>query len=168
MNNNSSASKTHVGTPATRILEQIGVPYEIHAYTHDPAVRSFGAEASAKLGVEPHRVFKTLLIKVDDDLVVAILPVSSQLDLKALASAHGGKKAHLAGVAEAERRTGYVVGGMSPLGQRQTSPTVLDMSALDFQRILISGGRRGLDIELAPNDLVMLTNAHVARIARPD
>lgn len=168
MNNKSSSAKVSVGTPATKILEQIGVSYEVHTYAHDPAVRSFGTEASAKLGVESDRVFKTLLIKVDDALIAAVLPVSSQLDLKALASAHGGKRAHLAGVAEAERKTGYVVGGMSPLGQRQTSPTVLDISAMDYQRILISGGRRGLDIELAPNDLVMLTNAHVARISRPD
>ncbi|WGW12454.1 Cys-tRNA(Pro) deacylase [Saxibacter everestensis] len=156
------------GTPAIRVLETAGIRFEVRAYDHDPAVRSFGTEAAAKLGVDPRRVFKTLLISVDDELVMAIIPVSAQLDLRALAAAIGGKKAVLAGVAEAERRTGYVVGGMSPFGQRRPVPAVLDNSALAFDRILISGGRRGLDVEVAPNDVVMLTDARLARVARGD
>lgn len=117
------------------------------------------------LGVEPSRVFKTLMLDVEGSLAVGIVPVSGILDLKAVAAALGAKKASMADPKAAERRTGYVLGGISPLGQRQQSPTVLDESALAFQTVLVSGGRRGLDIELAPADLIRLTGARTARIS---
>ncbi len=154
------------GTPATRILAEAGVPHVLRTYKHDPRSSSYGLEAATELGVEPERVFKTLLADVDGALVVGIVPVDGQLDLKALASAVGGKRAAMAEVPRAERATGYVAGGISPLGQRSTHPTVLDDSALASPTILVSGGRRGLDIELEPKDLVTLTNARVAPIAR--
>ena len=154
------------GTPATRALAEAGVPHVLRTYQHDPRSGSFGLEAAAELGVEPERVFKTLLADVDGALVVGIVPVDGQLDLKALAAAVGGKRATMAEAARAERATGYVVGGISPLGQRSTHPTVLDESALAFPTILVSGGRRGLDVELEPNDLITLTGARVSPIAR--
>lgn len=140
----------------------------MRAYEHDPAVTDFGGEAAAALGVEPARVFKTLLAEVDGALVVGIVPVSGRLDLKALAAALGGRRASMADPALAERRTGYVVGGISPLGQRTRLRTVLDISALQYEAVLVSGGRRGLDIELSPSDLVRATEASTARIGRPD
>ena len=135
-------------------------------YEHDPAATSYGLEAAATLGVEPGRVFKTLLAEVDGRPVVAVVPVSGSLDLKALAAAVGGKRAVLADPAVAERLTGYVVGGISPLGQRKRLPTVVDASALEHGTVLVSAGRRGLDVELAPADLVRLTAAATARIGR--
>jgi Cys-tRNA(Pro)/Cys-tRNA(Cys) deacylase len=154
------------GTPATRVLAESGLPHVLRAYRHDPRSTSYGLEAAQELGVEPERVFKTLLADVDGALVVGIVPVDTQLDLKALAAAVGGKRSSLAEVARAERATGYVVGGISPLGQRTLHPTVLDDSALGHRTILVSGGRRGLDIELEPGHLVDLTHARVAPIAR--
>ena len=154
------------GTPATRVLAEAGVPHVLRTYAHDPRATSYGLEAAAALGVEPERVFKTLLADVDAALVVAVVPVDAQLDLKLLAAAVGGKRAAMAEVARAERATGYVAGGISPLGQRQALPTVVDESALAHATILVSGGRRGMDVELQPADLVALTHARVAPVAR--
>ncbi|SDW84654.1 Cys-tRNA(Pro)/Cys-tRNA(Cys) deacylase [Arthrobacter sp. cf158] len=152
------------GTPATAALAAAGVPFVLHPYTHDPSTTSYGLEAAEVLGIEPARVFKTLMVEVEGRLAVAVVPVSGNLDLKAAAAALGSKKATMADRAAAERRTGYVLGGISPLGQRQISPTVVDESALSYKAILVSGGRRGLDIELAPADLVRLTEAVIAPI----
>ncbi|MDD1477984.1 Cys-tRNA(Pro) deacylase [Arthrobacter sp. H16F315] len=152
------------GTPATAALTAAGVPFLVHPYSHDPAAASYGLEAAEVLGVDPAHVFKTLMVEVDGRLAVGVVPVSGNLDLKAMAAALGGKKAALADPAAAERRTGYVLGGISPLGQRQPSPTVVDDSALALETIFVSGGRRGLDIELGPAELIRLTNARTARI----
>jgi len=155
------------GTPALVALASAGVPHTAHAYEHDPAsTLGYGLEAAHALGVEPDRVFKTLLTTVDGHLVVAVVPVTTTLDLKALASAAGGKKAAMAERAAAERATGYVVGGISPLGQKTALPTVVDETVWLFDTVLVSGGRRGLDVELAPDDLVRLTSATVADVAR--
>ena len=153
------------GTPATAALTAAGVPFVLHPYTHDPSAASYGAEAAEALGIDPSRVFKTLMVDVEGRLAVGIVPVSGSLDLKAMAAALGAKKAAMADPAAAQRRTGYVLGGISPLGQRQPSPTVLDSSALALGTVLVSGGRRGLDLELAPADLVRLTNAIAAPIS---
>lgn len=157
--------KSSQGTPATAALTAAGVPFVLHPYTHDPSATSYGTEAAAALGIEPSRVFKTLMVDVEGRLAVGIVPVSGTLDLKAMAAALGAKKAAMADPAAAQRRTGYVLGGISPLGQRQPSPTVLDSSAVDLETLLVSGGRRGLDIELAPAHLVRLTDALVAPIS---
>lgn len=153
-------------TPATLALTKLGIPFEVRAYEHDPAVTDFGGEAAAALGVAPERVFKTLLAEVDGALAVGIVPVSGTLDLKALASALGGKRAAMADAALAERKTGYVVGGISPVGQRTRLPTVLDASAQEHGTVLVSGGRRGLDIELRAEDLARATAAIWAEIGR--
>jgi Cys-tRNA(Pro)/Cys-tRNA(Cys) deacylase len=154
------------GTPALLVLAAAGVAHAVHPYQHDSATRSFGEEAAAALGVATSRVFKTLLADVDGALVVAVVPVSGSLDLKALAGATGGKRAMMADVAAAERATGYVAGGISPLGQRRQLPTVVDSSAFDHPTIYVSAGRRGLDVELAPADLVAATAATTASIAK--
>jgi len=154
------------GTPATVALTQAKVPFTVHAYEHDPAAEAYGPEAAEAMGVPPERVFKTLLADVDGRLAVAVVPVSGRLDLKALASALDGKKAAMAEPAAAERATGYVVGGISPLGQRRKLPTVVDESALGFDTVFCSAGRRGLEIELAPADLVELADARTAPIGR--
>ena len=159
-------SSGSTGTPATRVLAEAGVPHVLRTYSHDPRATSYGLEAAAALGVEPERVFKTLLADVDGTLVVGVVPVDTQLDLKLLAAAVGGKRATMAEVARAERATGYVAGGISPLGQRQAHPTVVDESALAHASILVSGGRRGLDVELQPGHLIELTGARVAPVAR--
>lgn len=153
------------GTPATALLGRPGIAHTVHSYEHDPRHPSYGTEASDALGVAPERVFKTLVAAVDGTLTVTVLPVASTLDLKALAAAAGGKKAAMAQVAAAERATGYVAGGISPLGQRKRLPVIIDSSALDHPTVLCSGGRRGLEIELAPADLVKAANAQVAPIA---
>jgi Cys-tRNA(Pro)/Cys-tRNA(Cys) deacylase len=154
-------------TPAIAALVKAGIPHTIHAYTHDPANDlGYGLEAAAAIGVEPARVFKTLCIDADGALAVAIVPVDAKLDLKAVAHALGAKKASMADVAAAERATGYVVGGISPIGQKRRLKTVLDDSALDFDAVYVSGGRRGLDVGLAPGDLVAVTGAIAAPIAR--
>ncbi|TXC94413.1 Cys-tRNA(Pro) deacylase [Streptomyces sp. ISID311] len=154
------------GTPATVALTASGVPFTVHAYAHDPAAASYGEEAAEALGVAPEQVFKTLLAEVDGALTVAVVPVSGSLDLKALATAVGGKRATMADPAAAERSTGYVLGGISPLGQRKRLPTVVDASAQGRPTVCVSAGRRGLEVELAPEDLVALTGARVAAIAR--
>jgi Cys-tRNA(Pro)/Cys-tRNA(Cys) deacylase len=153
------------GTPGTALLAKQRVPHTLHSYEHDPRAASYGLEAAEALSIEPTRVFKTLLADVDGSLTVGIVPVTAQLDLKALAAAVGGKKARMADVAAAERVTGYVAGGISPLGQRKRLPTVLDSSALAFATLFCSAGRRGLEVELAPDDLIRLTEAIVAPIA---
>ena len=152
------------GTPATAALAAAGVPFVLHPYTHDPSAASYGAEAAEALGIDPSRVFKALMVEVEGRLAVGIVPVSGTLDLKAFAAALGAKKAAMADPAAAQRRTGYVLGGISPLGQRLPSPTVLDSSAVGLQTLLVSGGKRGLDIELAPADLIRLTQAVTAPI----
>ena len=159
-------SRAAGGTPATLALSRAGIAFEVRPYEHDPRAESYGMEAAEALGADPARVFKTLLASLDGTLVVGIVPVSGQLDLKALARALGGSKAAMADVAAAERATGYVAGGISPVGQKKSHRTVLDASALDHDTILVSGGRRGLDIELAPHDLVAITGAVTATIGR--
>ncbi|OIK25639.1 Cys-tRNA(Pro) deacylase [Streptomyces malaysiense] len=154
------------GTPATVALSAAGVEFTVHAYDHDPAHPSYGEEAAEAMGVSPDRVFKTLVADVDGDLVVGVVPVAGTLDLKALASAVGGKRAAMADPALAERTTGYVRGGISPLGQRKRLRTVLDDSALGHATICVSAGRRGLEVELAPGDLAELTGAVRAPIGR--
>jgi Cys-tRNA(Pro)/Cys-tRNA(Cys) deacylase len=153
------------GTPATALLAKQKVDHTLHSYEHDPRSESYGLEAANALGIAPERVFKTLLADVDGRLVVGIVPVVAQLDLKALAAAVGGKRAKMAEVAAAERVTGYVAGGISPFGQRKRLPTVLDASAKTFDTMHCSAGRRGLEVELAPADLVRLLDAKVAAIA---
>ena len=153
------------GTPALVILQRSGVDFSVHTYAHDPAAESFGMEAAESLGLDPATVFKTLLAEVDRSATVAIVPVTGQLDLKGLAAARGGKRARMMEVAAAERLTGYVAGGISPLGQRKALPTVVDASAAGLPTIYVSGGQRGLDIGIAPQDLVQLTGATYAKIA---
>ena len=153
------------GTPATVALRGAGIPFTEHTYEHDPANTNFGLEAATALGLEPDRVFKTLMADVDGHLVVAIVPVTGKLDLKGLASALHGKRAAMADPALAERRTGYVVGGISPIGQKTAHPTVLDETAELWDTVYVSGGRRGFDIELTPADLVLATGAVLADIA---
>ncbi|GIG55166.1 Cys-tRNA(Pro)/Cys-tRNA(Cys) deacylase [Demequina activiva] len=149
------------------MLVQAGVPHDLHPYEHDPASElSYGLEAAASLGVDPRAVFKTLCVQVDGTLTMALVPVSGSLDLKAVAKATGAKRAVMAEPAAAERATGYVVGGISPLGGRKRLPAVIDESALDLARVYVSGGRRGLDISLAPADLVRLTGATTAPIGK--
>ncbi|MGV9814832.1 Cys-tRNA(Pro) deacylase [Streptomyces cellulosae] len=154
------------GTPATVALTAAGVPFTVHSYDHDPSHPSYGEEAAEAMGVSPDRVFKTLVADIDGALTVAVVPVAGQLDLKALASAAGGKRASMADPALAERTTGYVRGGISPLGQRKKLPTVLDESATRHETICVSAGRRGLEVELAPADLANLTSAVLAPIGR--
>lgn len=154
------------GTPATVALERAGVAFTLHPYEHDPAAASYGLEAAERLGLDSQAVFKTLLAEVDGRLVVGVVPVSGQLDLKALAAAVGGKRAAMADPATLERATGYVLGGISPLGQKKRLSTVIDESALDRPTVYVSGGKRGLDLGLAPRDLVTLLDATVAAIGR--
>ncbi|AXE25999.1 Cys-tRNA(Pro) deacylase [Streptomyces globosus] len=153
-------------TPAIAALAAAGAPFTVHAYEHDPAHPSYGQEAAEAMGVSPDRVFKTLVADVDGVLTVAVVPVSGSLDLKALAAAVGGKRAAMADPALAERTTGYVLGGISPLGQRRRLRTVVDASADAHSTVCVSAGRRGLEVELAPGTLAGLTQAVLAPIAR--
>ncbi|MFI5939752.1 Cys-tRNA(Pro) deacylase [Streptomyces uncialis] len=153
-------------TPATVALTAAGTVFTVHTYAHDPAHPSYGEEAAEAMGVSPERVFKTLVAEVDGELTVAVVPVAGTLNLKALASAVGGKKATMADPVAAERVTGYVRGGISPLGQRKRLRTVLDASAGAHPTICVSAGRRGLEVELAPADLAALTGAALAPIGR--
>jgi Cys-tRNA(Pro)/Cys-tRNA(Cys) deacylase len=148
-------------TPATRAAKAAGITYTLHEYDHDPRAESYAGEAAEALGLDPRRVFKTLVVAVGDDLAVAIVPAAGQLDLKAV-----GKRAAMADTARAEKVTGYVAGGISPLGQRKRLPTFLDAGAREFDTVYVSAGRRGLEIELAPDDLVALTGADVRPLAR--
>ncbi|MFD0904073.1 Cys-tRNA(Pro) deacylase [Actinomadura sediminis] len=154
------------GTPATVAAAKAKIEHTLHPYEPDPEAESYGAAAADALGVPHERIFKTLLAEVDGNLTVAVVPVSGSLDLKALAAAAGGKRAKMADPRDAERATGYVVGGISPLGQRRRLPTVLDESASALPTVYVSAGRRGLQIELRPADLVRLTGARVAAVAR--
>lgn len=154
------------GTPATVALDRAGVEYAVRAYEHDPAAGSYGLEAAQALGVEPARVFKTLLVETPAGLAVGIVPVDGLLDLKAIAAALGAKKATMGDPAVAERTTGYVVGGISPIGQKRALPTVVDETATTFPTVLVSGGKRGLDLELSPQDLLRVTGGRTAPIAR--
>jgi Cys-tRNA(Pro)/Cys-tRNA(Cys) deacylase len=142
------------------------VAFTLHEYTHDPRAASYGLEAADALGLDPARVFKTLLAAVDGSLTVAVVPVSGQLDLKALARAVGGSRATMADQSAAERATGYVAGGISPIGQKRRHPTVVDSSALEHATVFVSAGRRGLDLEIGPADLVRITEAIVDRVGR--
>lgn len=156
-------------TPAILAAERAGIAFEILEYAHDPSASSFGLEAAERLGLDPASVFKTLLASVEGlpgGLAVAIVPVTTQLDLKALAQAVGGKRAGMADPRAAERATGYVVGGISPLGQKRRLPTVIDDAVGLLERVHVSAGRRGLEIALAPADLVALTDGRLAAIAR--
>jgi Cys-tRNA(Pro)/Cys-tRNA(Cys) deacylase len=147
-------------TPAIATAERAGIRFSLHAYEHDPGAESYGHEAAETLGLDPARVFKTLVASIDGALAVACVPVATELDLKAL-----GKRARMADKTQAERATGYVSGGISPLGQRRRLPTHVDASALDHATIFVSAGRRGLQIELDPRDLVRLTEASVSPLA---
>ncbi|MEH0973072.1 Cys-tRNA(Pro) deacylase [Micromonospora sp. CPCC 205546] len=153
------------GTPATALLTRRKIPHSTHPYDVSPDAPQYGALVAAALGVPPERVFKSLVTEVDGALTVAVVPVTGELDLKALAAAVGGKRATLADRAAAERATGYVRGGISPLGQRRRLPTVLDSSALDHPTVYVSAGRRGLQLRLAPQDLVTLTGATTAPLS---
>ena len=153
-----------MGTPATVVLEREEVNFTLHAYEHDPSAASYGMEAAAALGVDPARVFKTLLVDTGVGLAVGVIPVAGKLDLKAIAQALGAKRCAMADPAAAERSSGMVVGGISPIGQKRSLPTVLDASMQGFDTVLVSGGRRGLDVELAPADLQRLTKATFAAI----
>ncbi len=154
-----------MSTPATVFLDSLDIAYSTHPYVHDPDAASFGLEAAELLGLDPNVVFKTLMSRLGDDggpLVVAIVPVSQRLSLKALAKAAGAKRATMADVADAERSSGYVAGGISPFGQRKQLPTFIDETAEICERIYVSGGQRGFDIGLQPADLIGALNAVVA------
>ena len=154
------------GTPATVALVSAGIRFTAHEYAYDPGNTNFGLEAASGLSLDPDQVFKTLMAEVDGRLVVAIVPVSGTLDLKALAAAVGGRRASMADPRVAEKRTGYIVGGISPIGQKFAHDTVLDETAELYDTVFVSGGRRGFDIELTPADLVRATGAAVAAIGR--
>jgi Cys-tRNA(Pro)/Cys-tRNA(Cys) deacylase len=153
------------GTPATARLTQAGVPFTLHPYGHDPRADAYGDEAAAILGVDPQRIFKTLIASLDGRLVCAVVPVAGRLDLKGLAAALGGKRAEMADPAAAQRATGYVIGGISPLGQKSRLPVVIDVSALGYDTVFVSAGKRGLQVELAPADLVSLAGATTAPVS---
>jgi Cys-tRNA(Pro)/Cys-tRNA(Cys) deacylase len=148
-------------TPATTAARNAGVEHRVHEYEHDPAAPSYGMEAAEALGLDPARVFKTLVVHLDGALTVCIVPVEHELDLRSL-----GKRARMADTTKAERTTGYVAGGISPLGQRRALPTLVDETALEHETVFVSAGRRGLEIELAPGDLVALTGADVRALRR--
>ena len=156
-------------TPGINMAKKAGVPYRIHEYSHDPGHPSYGLEAAEKMGVAPQRVFKTLVVALETKaLVVAVVPVSTMLSMKQIARAAGAKKATMAAAADVERSTGYVLGGVSPLGQKKRLPTFIDESARQFDSIFVSAGRRGLEIELSPDDLRALTSADFAALADAD
>jgi Cys-tRNA(Pro)/Cys-tRNA(Cys) deacylase len=154
------------GTPATVALQRAGIAFTLHEYSHDPRAESFGLEAADALGLDPLQVFKTLLADADGVTVVAIVPVAGSLDLKALAAAAGARRAEMTDPARAQRLTGYVLGGISPIGQRRPLPTYLDESALLWDCVYVSGGRRGLDLGISPADLVAVTGAVTAPLGR--
>lgn len=154
-------------TPAINQAKKAGIEFRIHEYTHDPDAESYGLEAAEKLEVAPDRVFKTLVVQLDGkELAVGVVPVATSLNLKAIAAALRAKRAEMADMAAAERTTGYVAGGISPLGQKKRLRTVIDESATRHDTMYVSAGRRGLEIELAPNDLAKLCNASFAAVAR--
>jgi Cys-tRNA(Pro)/Cys-tRNA(Cys) deacylase len=148
-------------TPATRAATEAGVTFAVHEYKHDPGTESYALEAADALGVEPSRVFKTLVVSLRDGFAVCIVPSHATLDLRSM-----GKHSGMAPVQRAERVTGYVAGGISPLGQRRLLPTYLDDTAMAFETVFVSAGRRGLEIELAPSDLISMTRATVRNLRR--
>lgn len=153
------------GTPATALLAREKVVFRLHPYEHDPRSAAFGEEAATALGVDPERIFKTLIAAIDGKLTCAVVPVAARLDLKAFAAALGGKRAELADPAAAARATGYVIGGISPIGQKARLRVVLDSSAQLFETVYVSAGKRGLQVQLMPADLVRVTSALVAPIS---
>jgi Cys-tRNA(Pro)/Cys-tRNA(Cys) deacylase len=153
------------GTPATALLSKANIAFTLHPYEHDPRSQAYGDEAAAALGVDPNRIFKTLIASVEGRLACAVVPVAARLDLKAFAAALGGKRAELADPAAAARATGYVVGGISPLGQRSRLKVVVDASAEQFETVYVSAGKRGLQVQLAPGDLVRAAAGSFAPIA---
>lgn len=155
-----------MSTPATVALTRLGLPFRTHTYDHDPAAESYGLEAAAATGAPAERIFKTLLVDTGRGLAVAIVPVSGSLDLKAIAAALRVKKVVMADPAAAQRSSGYVVGGISPIGQRKALSTVIDDSARTFETVLVSGGRRGFEIEIAAADLATATRGRFASIGR--
>jgi Cys-tRNA(Pro)/Cys-tRNA(Cys) deacylase len=156
------------GTPALVVLNQAGTPHTVHDYGHDPrSKQGYGIESAEALGIDPARVFKTLMVSADGELVVGVVPVAGHLDLKALAAAVGAKRAEMADPAVAQRATGYVLGGISPLGQKKSHRTVIDDSAEPFDTMFVSAGARGLSVEIAPADLAALTKATFAPIGKP-
>lgn len=157
---------TSAGTPATEALKAAGVDFTLRAYEHDPRATSYGLEAAEALGVDPDRVLKTLMVEADGTLAVVVVPVSCSVDLKAAAAALGTKRAQMADPVAAQRATGYVLGGISPLGQKRRHRTVIDETAQLWDTVLVSGGRRGLDLELSPQDLIDLTEGIVAAVGR--
>ena len=153
-------------TPAIAALVHLGIAHRVHRYERHSAVASYGKEAAEALGVESERVFKTLVCSVGDDLVVALVPITGELDLKSLAAAMGAKGAEMASPGAAERATGYVLGGISPVGQKRRLATIVDSSASDWDTVFVSGGRRGLELELSPTDLLGVTGGRLAPIAK--
>lgn len=160
-----SKQHAHGATPATTALVEAGITFTLHPYEHQDGTTNFGEEAARALGVEQTQIFKTLVADVGGKLVVAVIPVAQQLDLKALAAAFDAKKATLADPTHAARSTGYVVGGISPIGQRSPLPTVVDASAETFETVFVSAGRRGLQVELDPTDLRRVTGARSVSVA---
>lgn len=161
------SARSSTTTPATRHLDKLGIPYKLHSYDFDPGDLGIGEQAANALGIATDRIFKTLMVKVDDkSFAVALVPVHAETQMKALAAALDGKRAAMASIKEAERITGYVKGGISPFGQRQRQPTIVDHSAVNHETIYANGGKRGLQIELAPNDLVEVLGAILVNLAR--
>lgn len=157
---------SETGTGAILALQKAGITPVIHTYEHDERAQAWGLEAAQALGLDPARVFKTLLVSHEKALAVVVIPVASRLDLKAIAKQLGWKKAQLADPALTQRTTGYVVGGISPLGQKKALPTLIDTSAATHETVFVSGGRRGLDLELDPQVLAQLTKASFAEVAK--
>lgn len=153
-------------TPAIKIAKKKKIKFRIHEYDHDPSAEAYGKEAADKLGVDPDCVYKTLVTADGKNLIVAIVPVMKRLDMKALAREAGVKKLAMADIKVVEKTTGYVVGGVSPLGQKKRLPTIIDSSAETYETIYVSGGRRGLEIELSPRDLSALLGAGFGSISR--
>jgi Cys-tRNA(Pro)/Cys-tRNA(Cys) deacylase len=153
------------GTPATAHLTRSKIEFTLHPYEHDPRAEAYGEEAAAALGVDPARIFKTLIAVIDAKMVCGVVPVAGRLDLKALAAAVGGKRGGMADPAAAARATGYVVGGISPIGQKTRLPVVVDASAERFETVFVSAGKRGLQVELSPVDLARAAGARFAPIA---
>ncbi len=153
------------GTPATALLSKQKIAFTLHPYDHDPRAEAYGDEAAAALGVDATRIFKTLIALIDGKLVCGVVPVAARLDVKALAAAVGGKRGAMAEPAAAARATGYVVGGISPIGQKSRLPVVIDASAQHFDTVFVSAGKRGLQVELTPADLAAAANARFAPIA---
>jgi Cys-tRNA(Pro)/Cys-tRNA(Cys) deacylase len=153
-------------TPCIKLLKKTKIPYDLHQYEHDPACTSYGEEAAVKLGVAKERVFKTLVIQTDDGkLGVGVVPVAKKLSLKAMAKVMGAKKVQMADVKEVEKTTGYILGGVSPIGQKKRLFTAIDASALEFETIFVSAGKRGLEVELAPNEFQNILNAKFEKVA---